>query len=373
MHNASLSFVGRDAVIAGVPVIDAVVHPFDFSEANFANRHGSFISDLVVSGTMANSPPGYDEVPKAAYLRDWGVEEIAAMSFVEAYTDLAVYHVLPIKAFKDGACGIEKAVEARRRWPGRFLFYVGVDPMEGDVAVREMEEQYERLEGDVIGLKLYPNSWVTGDIEGWLMDDPEIAFPVFAKAREMGLRNVAVHKAIPLGPVELKHYRVDDIDRAAMEFPELNFEVVHGGVSFLEESAWQLNRFPNVYVNLESTSILAFRRRRAWEHILAAFLRVPGAAKKLLWASGCIVSHPRPAAEAFMAFQFADDLIEAGDVAPITDADKRDIFAGNYARISGIDLDARLAAIAGDEWAQRRPDGTEPAPPFSTTNVAAFA
>ena len=362
--------VAADRLYRGFPVIDAVVHPFDFSEANFANAHGAFISNLVVSGTIANSPAGY-EVPKAAYMRDWAVEEVAAMSFLEAYTDLAVYHVLPINAFKDGACGIDKAVEARRRWPGRFLFYVGVDPLEGDRAIQEMEEQYERLEGDVVGLKLYPNSWVTGDIEGWLMDDPEVAFPVFAKAREMGLRNVAVHKAIPLGPVELLHYRVDDIDRAAMEFPDLNFEVVHGGVSFLEESAWQLNRFPNVYVNLESTTILAFRRRRAWEHILAAFLKTPHAAEKLLWASGCIVSHPRPATEAFVDFQFNDELLEAGDVAPITDDDKRAILAGNYARISGIDLDARLAAIEGDEWSQRR--GPDPEPPFSTTSVAAFA
>ncbi len=359
-------------MLDGFPIIDAVVHPFDFSEPNFANEHGRFVSNLVTSGAIANSPAGY-EIPAAAYLRDWSIEEIADMSFVEAYTDLAVYHVLPIKAFKDGGCGIDKALEARQRWPNRFLFYIGVDPMEGETALREMDEQYEALEGDVIGLKLYPNSWVTGDIQGWLMDDPEVAFPVFEKARELGLRNVAVHKAIPLGPVELLHYRVDDIDRAAMAFPELNFEIVHGGVAFLEETAWQLNRFPNVYVNLESTSILAFRRRRAWEHIMAAFLRVPGAAQKLLWGTGCIVSHPRPALEAFRDFQFSDELIASGDVAPITDDEKRDILAGNYARISGLDLDARLAVIAGDEFAQRRPDGTAPAEPWSTTRAATFA
>jgi len=29
-----------------------------------------------------------------------------------------------------------------------------------------------------------------------------------------------------------------------MAFPELNFEIVHGGMAFLEETAWQIARFP---------------------------------------------------------------------------------------------------------------------------------
>ena len=52
-------------------------------------------------------------------------------------------------------------------------------------------------------------------VRGWLMDDPEVAFPLFAKAQELGLKVVAIHKAVPLGPVPMKHYRMDDIDAAA--------------------------------------------------------------------------------------------------------------------------------------------------------------
>jgi predicted TIM-barrel fold metal-dependent hydrolase len=72
------------------------------------------------------------------------------------------------------------------------------------------------------------------------MDDPEIAFPLFERALYLGLKAVAIHKAIPLGPVPMDHYRMDDIDAAAAAFPDLQFEIVHGGFAFIEETAFQL-------------------------------------------------------------------------------------------------------------------------------------
>lgn len=104
------------------------------------------------------------------------------------------------------------------------------------------------------------------------MDDPEIAFPVFERARQLGIKVVAVHKALPLGPVPMEHYKVDDIDRAAIAFPGLNFEIVHGGMAFLEETAWQLARFQNVYVNLEITSALLRTRPLAFAQALGALV-----------------------------------------------------------------------------------------------------
>lgn len=38
------------------------------------------------------------------------------------------------------------------------------------------------------------------------MDDPEVAFPVFERARQLGIKVIAVHKALPLGPVELRQF-----------------------------------------------------------------------------------------------------------------------------------------------------------------------
>jgi len=352
-------------VIDGTPVIDGVVHPYNLSEGNFRNEYARAITDMVSSSNRATSPPGY-RLTKEAYDRNWAIEEVANMSFVESYADLAVYHVVSIRAYHDGICSPEKGLEAKERWPDRFLFYVGVDPLEGPKAIDDLERQVE-LFGNPVGLKLYPNSWLGDEVRGWKMDDPEVAFPVFERAQQLGIKTVAVHKAIPLGPVELLHYRVDDIDRAAIAFPGLNFEIVHGGMAFLEETAWQIQRFPNVWVNLETTATLLTIRPGVFEHALATLMTSPKATKQIVWGTGCMVSHPRPHLENFMRFQFSDQLVESGVVSPITSEDKRMILAENYARMHSLDLPAHLEAIRGDEFDQRRGDGI--ADPYSTTSV----
>jgi uncharacterized protein len=357
-------------MIDGIPVIDAVVHPYNLREDNFRNQYARWITDLVSNGNRDSGPAGY-RMSREAYERDWSIEEVANMSFVESYADLAAYHVVPIRAFHDGICSPEKALEAKTRWPDRFVFYAGVDPLEGQKAIDDLEHQVELL-GNPPGLKLYPNSWAGEEITGWLMDDPEVAFPVFERARQLGIKVIAVHKALPLGPVELKHYRVDDIDRAAIAFPDLAFEIVHGGIAFLEETAWQLARFDNVYVNLETTATLATTRPLAFAHALATLIRGPKTLRQIVWGTGCMVSHPRPHVENFArTFRFSDQLVDEGHVPQITIEDKRAILAGNYARLHGLDLDACLARVKGDEFDVRRggPDAP-PAVPYSTTAIA---
>lgn len=361
-------------MIDGIPVIDAVVHPYNLLEENFRTEHARPITDIVSGGNRAVAPAGY-RLPKEAYERNWSVEEVATMSFVESYTDLAVYHVVPIRAFHDGICSVEKGLQAQQRWPDRFFFYVGVDPMEGPKAIEDLERQVELFD-EPVGLKLYPNSWVGSEVSGWLMNDPEIAFPLFDRAQQLGLKTVAVHKAIPLGPVELEHYRVDDIDRAAMAFPGLNFEVVHGGMAFLEETAWQLARFRNVWVNLETTATMLTNRPGAFERALAALVAHGGARalSQIVWGTGCMVSHPRPHLENFArTFSFSPELTERFGLPEITGDVRRKILAENYARLHGIDLAERLIRLKGDEFDRRRPDGAEPPAPYSTTAVADVA
>src|SRR3546814_16488166 len=94
------------------------------------------------------------------YIRVWSIEDIANMVFLESDTDLAVYHVLPLNAYHDGMCSLDKAVEANRRWPDRIINYCGVDPLQGSAALDELERQVELLHP--VGLTLYPNSWQNG-------------------------------------------------------------------------------------------------------------------------------------------------------------------------------------------------------------------
>jgi predicted TIM-barrel fold metal-dependent hydrolase len=178
-----------------------------------------------------------------------------------------------------------------------------------------------------------------------------------------------------MGPVPMDVYKMDDIDRAAIAFPELNFEIVHGGAAFVEETAWQLARFQNVWVNLEITSAMLIHAPGQFHDAMFNLMRVgqEHALRRIMWGTGCMAIHPRPALERFVReFRFDDDTVERGGVRQITEADKRRILADNYAEMVGLNLESRLAAIRNDEFAKRRGAGA-PADPYSTTASAGRA
>jgi hypothetical protein len=127
-------------------------------------------------------------------------------------------------------------------------------------------------------------------------------------------------------------------------------------------------RFPNVYVNLEVLNLILERRPRTFAKVLLDLVKVGGMPMfdRLIWATGCVVAHPREGLEAFCRFEFPEDLLDdAGLFAPIeqlTDDHKRNILAGNCARLHGIDLDAVKKAIADDEFSRARAEDPEPEP-----------
>jgi uncharacterized protein len=357
-------------------VIDAVAHAFNLDESNFAHAyHASAITDMACA--VVGDPPAPEyRLPREAFARDWPVSDTANMLFAESSTDVAVFHPLPITAFKDGMVALEKAVEARQRWPQRFIgAYACIDPLRSG-ALQSLEEQVELL--SPMGLKMYPSSWQNDSVSSWRMDDPKVAFPVFEKAAELGLRHVAIHKAIPLGPAYAGDaFNPGDVEGAAAAFPELNFEIVHGGVAFTEETAWLLARYPNIYVNMENLNIIIARRPRTFAQIMLGLMRVGGepVLDRLFWGTGTMQYHPRPCVEALIDFEFPEDLLDdAGLFAPIpqiTSARKRDLLGANYARLHDLDIPSLRAATLDDEFTRKRNGSV--ARPYSTTTVADLA
>ncbi|MET7992184.1 amidohydrolase family protein [Amycolatopsis sp. NPDC005232] len=355
-------------------VIDAVTHAYNFHPSNYAvAKDARLVADL--SYFMARNPPDRRyALPDEVYRSDWSSADVANLLFHESETDFAVMHALPISAFHDGLVSVAKAAEAVERWPNRFIgAYAAVDPMTGPQALLELERQADLLKPH--GLKLYPNSWATGSVELWRMDDPKLVYPLYEKAMELGIRHIAVHKAVPIGSVPVKDsYNPSDIEGAAAAFPDLTFEIVHGGMAFLDETAWLLSRFDNIYVNMEIQNIILERRPRAFAEILLGLARIGGKRmfRRMFWGSGTTLYHPRPALEAFRAFEFPEDLLaDAGlfaSIPQLTDADKRGILGGNYARMHGVDLEKAKAAVVGDEfW---REPGAELPEPYSTISSA---
>lgn len=352
-------------------IIDAVAHPYNFAAANYGEdrlSHASSEATAELAWALVAAPPTPEyALPRSAYMSDWSVDDTAAMLFGESQTDVAVCHHLPIYAFKDGLVSIEKTAEARERYPNRFVgAYAGVDPLQGKQALASLDHQAGLFRPD--GVKMYPTSWNGETVKNFRMDDPEVTFPILEKASEMGIKVAAIHKAVPIGPVPVTDcYGAKDVEGAATAFPDMNFEVVHGGLSFVEDTAWLMSRYQNVYINLEILNIVLLRRPRTFAKILIDLLSVGGAPvlKRLMWGTGTILHHPRPTIEAFLDFQFPEDLLDgAGMLGPIeqlTMADKADILGGNYARMHGWDIETLKANIGTDQFT-RAPGQAIPAP-----------
>jgi hypothetical protein len=207
------------------------------------------------------------------------------------------------------------------------------------------------------------------------MDDPKLIYPLYEQAQKLGLNTVAVHKAVPIGPFAVGDaYNPSDIENAATDFPDLNFEIVHGGLAFLEETAWLLARFGNIAINMEIQNILVERRPQAFAETLLGLCRVGGSdmLERMFWGTGGTLAHNQPALEAFEAFQFPQELLDkAGLFKPIrqlTEQDKSNMLSGTFARLHGLDLAAIKAGVKDDEFA--RPEGAAPAAPFSTLSNA---
>ena len=345
-------------MIDGTFIIDAVTHAYNLHPSNFrAGRYAESLAQLIFGLHQGLSDENYRITEPQRFLKDWSVQELAHLLFVEGDVDLAVHHVLPLQTlYSDGLCSYEKALEIKKRYPDRFLLYAGVDPLRGTAALEELHQQVETLQP--VGLKLYPAAWLGESFRhtGWRMDDPAIAFPLFERARKLGIKNIAIHKGLPMGAVPIEAYKVDDVGGAADAFPDLNFEIVHGGMAFLDETGMQLSLFPNVYVNLEVTGALIVKRERWFAESLAALLKWAGPAK-IMWGSGTVFCHPQPALEKFWNdFQLPEDLVSVAGM-QVTPEVKRMILCDNYARYAGIDVEAAKARIANDKFSKARARG----------------
>jgi len=243
-----------------------------------------------------------------------------------------------------------------------MLLYGPISPFQPG-AVEEVDRLVE--EEGVVGIKLYPQDIIDGEIKSWRTDDPELIYPILERAQARGIRSIAIHKAIPFGRVPSEPFRPTDIEGAAAAFPALTFEVVHGGFAYLEETAMMVARFPNVAINLEGGSGYLVNAPRKFAEIIGTFM-FWGGANRLIWATGCIALHPRPFVEAFWRLKMPRDLIEDYGFPPLTPDVKQATLSGNIARILGLDLPAIQQTIACDEFAQR----TKLAAPWSGAAVA---
>lgn len=335
-------------------VVDAVVHPYDLSTANRRDDAAAQLDAVYAAHTLATRPDQERyRLTAEEFFSDLPFDAVARSLFVESDVDLAVLHALPCLGFTHGpTTDPRRAADFRDLHPDRFLLYATVDTPLTAAAVAQLEAQVER---GVDGLKLYPSFFYDGGAQGWRLDDPDIATPLLRAARDLGIRHVAIHKALWLPPAPRDAFRVDDLAGPLEEFGDLTFSIVHAGTAFVEETAVLLERHPNLHATLESTFAYLCVRPRTFAEVLARLLRAAGS-ERLLFASGSNLMHPHPLLEAFAGYELPDDLVDAG--APqLTEQDRRNILGANVLRMHGIDPDERRPALEADGYARARAAG----------------
>jgi predicted TIM-barrel fold metal-dependent hydrolase len=138
----------------------------------------------------------------------------------------------------------EVVAAVMRSDPERFVGFGSVNPAYRGVgaAVEELERCVREL--GLSGVKLYPM------YQHWAANDPELAFPIYEKAQELGIP-VMIHQAGSTridAKLELaRPAMLDDVGRA---FRDLRVIVAHCGWPWVDEALFLLTKHPNFYAEL---------------------------------------------------------------------------------------------------------------------------
>lgn len=318
-------------------VVEGTCHTYHVTEENALNQPAIGTGNGLFEIINALHPEGYG-LPPEKWFKDDTARELGELMWLETDIDIARYMSTKLTDyFADGMNRLDTGVELREEY-GEFRIPTvmgSVNPLAED-ALAQMERQVQEEEVD--GFKLYPAFFDDGQTLDTRLDDPDVGVPIIEKAVELGVPHIAVHKSVPYGQTNFKTYDVGDVEDAASMFPSVTFEVVHAGLSFLDETKFLLQRYPNVWANLEVTSFLVAESPMNFAEVLAELL-IWGGPERIVWSTGPTAIHPQPLIEAFWEFQFPAPMLENG-VPPLTDEIKRMILGENALRMIGKDPDA---------------------------------
>jgi predicted TIM-barrel fold metal-dependent hydrolase len=144
----------------------------------------------------------------------------------------------------------------------------------------------------------------------------------------------------------IEHTQTWDMDGAAGAFPDINFVIYHVGLPFIDETCWQLIRYPNLYASLAATINFVVRSPRLFAELLGKLLFWCGE-DKIIYGSEAPIWQPQWALEAFWNFEIPQDLVDGYGYPPLTEQAKRKILGENLLRLHGMDVEETRARLAG--------------------------
>jgi len=300
------------------------------------------------------------------YMRCLGADDFVKDVFLDADTDMMVLSFVPSRRDAEPLT-IEEADATRRivdelEGTHRLLIHGRVNPNQaGDLeGMDELAETY-----GVSAWKTY-TQWGPDGEGFYLTDDTGLAF--IEKARDLGVKNICIHKGIPFGRRSYEHSLCTDIGPAAKQFPDVNFLIYHSGWipgeaegpydpdrgEGLDElirsvEAAGLGKGSNVYAELGSTWRGLMRDVDSAAHGIGKLVKHLGE-DNVLWGTDSIwYGSPQDQIQAFRSFQIADAVREEHGYPEITEDLRAKIFGLNALRPYNIDLDEAVMRANNDK------------------------
>src|SRR5262245_920434 len=217
----------------------------------------------------------------------------------------------------------------------RVLSHGLLRPNLGDKELDELERQIKEQKIDV--WKMYTGAEFVE--KAWFMDDEKVAYKFWEKTKKLGVKNLCVHKGLPLGAFNEKACMPLDLEKAAKDWPDLNFIVYHSAyrgfgpfasgtgervpmpknadeqeVPWISEIFRILKRNPqikNIYFELGSTfAQLSGRDPEKCLHMLGQMIQTAGA-DHILWGTDSIWNgSPQSQIERLRRLKMTDKLKE---------------------------------------------------------------
>ena len=271
-------------------------------------------------------------------IRDMNVDNFGKLVFDNSDTSIAVVNPFGFREDygDEDMIPIDELAELRRRWPDRVVVLGGgLTPNQGLTQTLERLDMFIE-DFQISGLKLY--TFDATPQRGWWFDDEKLAYPIWERCRELGIRNIGCHKGIPFSHFSVRYAHPTDMDQAAEDFPDLNWMVFHSAYPYTTElvslgKAFKSHR-KNLYCELGSTfAVLVSNRPLECAHTLGRLLRDIGT-DRVMWGTDSVLwGSPQWQIEAFRRFRIPDELIEGYGYPQLTDEVKRKILHENAQRL----------------------------------------
>jgi predicted TIM-barrel fold metal-dependent hydrolase len=126
----------------------------------------------------------------------------------------------------------------------------------------------------------------------------------------------------------------------------MTFVLHHLAMPYVAEAINIATRFPNIYLALSANFNLILTMPRAVVTWIGQCLQSVGS-ERLLWGSEAALSGgPMPYLKAFIAMEVPEDLRTGFGYPQITRRDRENILGLNFARLMGVDAEAKLRELS---------------------------